>query len=310
MDLYDELDVHLYNGLSKGARGGTELQFRLVTERLSKKLLNKTQLICSRVRKFLPDKKKILWIHDHETDIEYNSFLDIESKVDHVVYVSHIQQSNFFKYRNASLDKSSVIKNSIVPIEEHKKPENCINLIYHTTPHRGLELLIPAYLEICKKYSNIHLNVFSSFSIYNWPHRDLQYQKLFDICKNHPNISYHGTVSNDKIREYLKQSHIFAYPNIWPETSCIAAIEAISARCLVVCPKYEGLIETVGSYGITYDMKNDMQMHMNYFVNALIHAIDNYQFSDKLTSIAKYMIDREHNIEYNIHKWEFLLERL
>ena len=41
-------------------------------------------------------------------------------------------------------------------------------------------------------------------------------------------MTYHGFKPNDVVRKALSEAHIFAYPSIWVETSCISAIEAMS----------------------------------------------------------------------------------
>ena len=101
------------------------------------------------------------------------------------------------------------------------------NLIYHTTPHRGLEVLVPVIDFLANKGKKIHLDVYSSFKMYGWENRDEPYQKVFDKIKAHDNMTYHGYQPNDVIRKALKKAHMFSYPNIWPETSCIAMIEAM-----------------------------------------------------------------------------------
>ena len=79
---------------------------------------------------------------------------------------------------------------------------------------------------------NVELNVCSSTIIYGKKFDSTigkKYEDLFNECKNTKNINYHGYLENKKIVELLKKIHIFSYPSIWPETSCLAAIESMAA---------------------------------------------------------------------------------
>ena len=70
-----------------------------------------------------------------------------------------------------------------------------------------------------------------------------KYESIFDECKNSKNVNYLGFLENKKIIELLKKMHIFSYPSIWPETSCIAAIESMGAGCEVVTTNLGALFE-------------------------------------------------------------------
>lgn len=300
-------------GLYPNSNGGTEFMYKNLMKRLPVEYHDKIQLICSRPNVLL-DKPRILWNHDHHTDFPpgYDD-PEYRNKFDKHVFVSHIQQLLFYQRTGINYSESTVIRNAIQPIEDHQKPvDGTINLIYHTTPHRGLELLVPAFIEIVKCNPNLklHLDVYSSFNAYAWPARDIPYLSLFDICKNHPNITYHGYQSNEVIREALKKAHIFAYPNIWPETSCIAAIEALSAGCLVICPLHEGLIETVGDYGITYSPQNDLQKHVDNFANILNQVVTRFNEGSffPLTNRAKRHINEYYSWDARIPEWIQLYE--
>ena len=82
-------------------------------------------------------------------------------------------------------DKSLVLKNAIDPMDpkliDKPDPKEQVRLIYHTTPHRGLELLVPImdWIEEQLPEVNWHLDVYSSFGIYGWEDRDKPYEGLF-----------------------------------------------------------------------------------------------------------------------------------
>ena len=67
--------------------------------------------------------------------------------------------------------ESIILRNAIDPIEVGEKPKDTIRLIYHSTPHRGLELLVPVFEKLCETHDDIELDVYSSFKIYGWEER-------------------------------------------------------------------------------------------------------------------------------------------
>ena len=305
------------NGTYVGAKGGTEMQFEGLISRLPKELLDDFQIICSRVRNLESNKKKILWLHDHQSDPENHHLADPElrKRFSKLVFVSY---SQFLEYRlayNLSYAESIVMRNCIEPfpaVIEKPDPKEKLNLIYHTTPHRGLEILVPVFEFLAKKYPNIHLDVFSSFNIYGWSERDKPYEEIFNRCRNHPQITYHGTQPNEKVREYLEKAHIFAYPSIWPETSCIAVIEAMAAQAGVVCSDLGALPETTMGNALMYHFHEDPNTHANIFAHVLENAIVsvmNHDLQNRFTHVAKSAMIN-YNWDSRIVQWTNLLESI
>ena len=305
------------NELNKNARGGTELMQERLYSSLPADLLDNFQIIPSRVRELDPNKKKILWLHDLPHDPESEHLKDPlqRKRFDKIVCVSDWQLQLYNLVSGVSYGESIVLKNAIHPIQLESKPyDGTINLIYHTTPHRGLEILVPVFEELANRHSDIHLDVYSSFSIYGWEQRDEPYGLIFDRCRSHPQITYHGAVSNDEVREALKKSHIYAYPNIWPETSCLSVIEAMSAMNLVVCPNYAALPETCSNFAMMYPWNENKNVHAVQFAHTLEAAINvirkNNGKPDPYLDFQKNYFDYFYNWDKRKGEWEALLRSL
>ena len=311
-------DLMERNEVNKDSKGGTELlQERLYGGDIPRELLEKVQIVFSRARDLDPDKKKIYYCHDLPEDPESSRLSDpmYRKKFDKFVFVSNWQMEKYNEVRGVEYNRSTVIKNSIVPIDTTKRTKSDkIRLIYHTTPHRGLQLLVPAFVELCKRHDDITLDVYSSFKIYGWEQRDAQYQELFDICRNHPNIKYHGTVSNDEIREALLSADIFAYPSIWKETSCLSLIEAMSAGLLCIHPNLAALSET--SMGLTwmYQWNEDANAHAGGFMQVLHQGIEvmrnQREAIEADLKLQKIQVDRVHGWNNKANEWKALLESI
>ena len=271
------------NELDKNSQGGTELMKNGLYKRLDQNLLKKFQIIPSRVRDLDPDKKKVLWLHDLPQDPESQHLKEKENvdKFDKIVCVSHWQMQQYANFLGLPYSKCQVLKNAITPFPDHTKSEEKINIIYHTTPHRGLELLVPVMEQITKMYDDVHLDVFSSFNAYGWPERDEPYQELFDKIEEHPQMTYHGFKPNNVVRNALQKAHIFAYPSIWMETSCIALMEAMSAGLMCVHPNLAALPETAANWTYMYQFTENPNDHANRFGQCLIEAIELYKNIDK-----------------------------
>lgn len=281
------------NEISVNSRGGTELLRMELEQRIPPELVEDFQIICSRVRKFEEDKIRVLWLHDLPEDPE-SSHLKVKAnreKFQKLVFTSNWQYN---RYRDVlgvpHNDSCAVIENGVIPFDVNSliKSKEEIRLIYSSTPQRGLELLVPVFIELCKKHDNIVLDVFSSFKIYGWADSDKPYEKLFETCRNHPKINYHGNQPNEVVREALTKAHIHAYPSIWPETSCRSVIEAMSAGLLCVHPNFGALPDTSGGLNFTYQWDHDSRKHANRFFHSLDNAITTVQ-TDDLQNYLKFV---------------------
>ena len=307
----------LKNETDKDSMGGTELMKYALYDKIDPKLLSNFHIIPSRVRQLSKDKKNILWLHDLPQDPESQHLKNGGwKKFDSLVYVSHWQKQQYENFLGVPPSAGVVLQNAIEPIERHEKPTDKVNIIYHTTPHRGLELLIPIMEGIEKSLPDVdwHLDVYSSFGVYGkaWEERNKPYEKLFEQIKSHERMTYHGFVSNEEVKEALKKAHIYAYPSIWPETSCISMIEAMSAGCIVVHPTLAALPETAANWTLMYNFTEDMQDHANRHALTLMDAmriVDDENMKGRL-DMQKSYTDGFYNWETRVQQWTVFLTSL
>ena len=169
--------------------------------------------------------------------------------------------------------------------------------------------------KLSKEHDNIELDVFSSFKLYGWEDRDKPFQELFKLLEDHPKINYHGTVPNEELREHLGKAHIFAYPSIWQETSCLCLMEAMSAGLMCVHSNLGALPETAANWTYMYQMQDQMNDHANMFYTVLKSAIEDISSLDDTAYETKYRpqkayTDVFYNWELLKHHWQGVLESL
>lgn len=301
--------------LTKNANGGTELLMDRLWNEFGEEYLKPFQIIPSRITDLDPTKIRILWCHDLAAD-PMNQHLANNGweRFHKIVFVSYIQREEYLLRYGIPPSMTTVLHNSIQPIDVdiEKKSRDQINLVYHTTPHRGLVLLLPAFSKLAEKYKDIHLHVYSSFGIYGWGDQDERFKPLFDHIREHDQMTYHGFVSNDKMREALKDMHIFAYPSIWSETGCLALIEAMSAGCLCVHSNRGALPETASNWTLMYDDDEDPNRHTNRFYGVLEHAVNLIRDAYPVTELKsqKSYMDLFYSWELRAHQWRDLFENL
>lgn len=308
--------------LDKKAAGGTELQARKIFDNLDKDLLDNFQFVISYPKRPLdPKKKKILWMHETPFDggirqlfqnpEHSKNYLDQFEKI---VFVSNWQQNLFNLMYKVPWEKGVVIQNAIDPIFDadfpSDKPKGKKKLIYASTPNRGLDVLLTAvqYLE----RDDFELDIYSSFKLYNRGAQDLEFQQLFDLANDLDYVNYKGIISNDELKNEMKKAHILSYPNTYLETSCIVAMEAMSAEMLIMCPNFGALPETTANFAWMYNFVSNKEDHAKVFAHLLNGVLDSYENDtiQQLLKMQKVYADTFYNWDLRLGQWKNFLTSL
>lgn len=261
-------------------RGGTELLYENLKKYTGTDWQEYVNLILSFCYEGIIDTNKINIVWQHlMTDQGAVSGMNRQGFVDSVdkfVYVSNWQLEQYKEKFNISNATNLVIRNAIEPIDYTEKPQDRLRLIYTSMPGRGLDVLLDAFQLIDR---DVELIVYSSNIIYGKGYHDMignTHDQLFNRAKTMKNVNYKGFAMNKAVRQALTQAHILAYPSIFEETSCLAAIEAGSAGCKIVTTNYGALTETCGKYATYVPYTLNRRALVRSYAEALIETIDNY----------------------------------
>tara|TARA_X000001388_G_scaffold50244_1_gene36296 strand:- start:940 stop:1875 length:936 start_codon:yes stop_codon:yes gene_type:complete len=257
--------------------GGTELQYEFLKQNVSSELLEQFQ-ICTSVPGKVPlsaNKINILWQKMAPDQPHFQDFFKSEERIkeyDYYVFNSHWNYEQFRKTFKLPHEKCVVIKNGIsnIKLRDPKQKKEKIKLIYHPTPWRGLSVLLGAMQLI--KNTNIELDVYSSTKIYGTDFEkdnDQNYQALYEQAKVLPNVNYIGYKSNDYILENLHNYDAFVYPNIWEETFCISALEALACGLYVATTDNGALYETCSEFPIYVPYDNNLRNLATQFASVI-----------------------------------------
>ncbi len=304
------------NEVSINANGGTELSKRLLQYELCEQVdLDQFQIIASRTRELNPKKIRILWVHDTAEDPELSHLRHKISrdKYHKIVFVSNWQMQEFVEKLQIPMDdKLCVIANPVEPVPLREKAKDKVNLIYFSTPQRGLEIVEPVVASLAERYPELHLDVYSSFKIYGWAEADKHFQPLYDRISAHPQMTYHGFKPYAEVRVALQRAHVLAYPSIWRETACRCLIESMSAGLFCVHPNLAALPDTSGGLTSMYQFHEDVNAHAQTFYTYLENAINSCR-TEQFTAysqFAKAYVDTRFSPGRITAEWKATLDEL
>ena len=295
------------------------MQWNALFSRFPAKLLENKNLIKSICdsRTLVKDKINILWeqLSYDQPNVQNLKDRKYVDQLDWIIFNSHWSYNQFRLRFQIPEYKTRVIQNFISPFPHPLKKDNSkIKLIYTSTPWRGLAILMRAVEMLNEKRKDFEVDIYSSTLLYGSNFDELnrkKYQSLFDKCKEIPNINYKGLATNEEVRQALMKSHILAYPCIFEETSCLAAIEAMGAGCKVVTTNYGALPETCGRFARYICFEPHAQRMIDSYTEVLNEEMDNI-FTEKTRKSLHLQVNHyntEWSIETRLKEWEVFLEQ-
>jgi beta-1,4-mannosyl-glycoprotein beta-1,4-N-acetylglucosaminyltransferase len=267
-----------------------------------------------------PDSSNIVWLHPHHMEEGIERLLDKEFQKHFkaYVFVSNWQYERFAERLQLPMEKCYVLKNATQPFEPHKKPEGKLQLMFHPNPIRGLDILLESIKLIPEEDFELHIfheldpderkkQFQQGLQTYEYAHINPQEEQFLRYCLNLANndkrVVRHTRTNNSKIREQLMNTHIFAYPTYFMETSCICMIEALAAGCSVLSSNLAALPETGLGFARHYGFIPDREKHIQRFTGELKRTITEYREGKFDNTLQVEVCNKYYSWETRVQDW-------
>ena len=235
------------------------------------------------------------------------------------VFVSRWQAEAFVAAGYASPEKSAVIHNGISPAfaQIAERPPWFLTgaeplLVYTSTPYRGLDVLLEAFPIIRSAWPTCRLRVYSSMGIA--AATDAPYAELYRRCAETPGAEYIGSVGQHRLAEELAGSAVLAYPSTFPETFCVAAVEAAAAGAMIFSTRLGALLEINADFAQLVDFIPDATRLAQAFAAAVINGLEQIAANPGGANARRQAQIADYRVRFDwlrlAAEWETVLARL
>ena len=255
-------------------------------------------------------KRNYVWLHvPHDQPVSQGvSNKYFNRRAEKFIYVSHWQHEKFRYMHQIPLHNTVVIKNAIEPIEYKEKPKDGkLKIVFNAPPYRGLDVMLDSFALLDR--DDVELDVYSSTIIYGSDYAEFEgnrYEPLFERARNMKNVNYIGYVPNEEMRSALQSAHIWAYPCVFEETSCISMIEAGAAGCSLISTNIGALPETGSEYATLVEIQSTHEELVTKFAKTLNKEIDLYHHKKKLLKEQSNFYNTKYSWETREKEWSEL----
>jgi predicted O-linked N-acetylglucosamine transferase (SPINDLY family) len=280
------------------------------------------------IKPMLEPQTKLLFWAQHAHDQPGTSSLaesETQASFDYIAMVSDWQKESFIEAFGIPFQKLKVMRNAIAPcfanlfeprqsvLQQKSTPPV---LAYTSTPFRGLDLLLEMFPQIRQAVPGTRLKVFSSMKVYQVPAERDQFQHLYEVCQQLEGAEYIGSLPQPQLAEQLKSITVLAYPNHFPETSCIAVMEAMGSGCAVITTDLAALPETTAGFAHLVPVPADQQFetYKKQFVEKTIAVLQQYlnqpaAIEEQLQAQVRY-IKQQCTWRERVQEWETWLNEI
>jgi len=218
--------------------------------------------------KWADSKIRICWVPDAYDQTIIQTRIHDWPHADRLFTVSRWQTNGLIQYYKIPKEKFFITRNGVYrPDFEMEAEKNKNKLIYASAPYRGLDILIDLFPKIREQIKNAELFVFGYLT-------DPKYESLYKKAESIEGIRIMRNISRQAFVQEFLNSYIMIYPNHFPETSCIAAMESQAAGTPIVSSNLGALPETVKG-GVLISGNPHSKKYQDDFVGETVSLLQN-----------------------------------
>lgn len=148
------------------------------------------------------------------------------------------------------------INTSFFPVKNNKKNNK---FIYTSRTERGLIILLALWPKILGYLPDAEL-VISTYTKFPLNKEEEQIKAIID---RYSSIKHLGQLNTEQLYLEMSTAEYWLFPSIYPETSCITALEMLMSEVICLYYPYAGLPYTIKEYGIQIERGNEIEKLIN-----------------------------------------------
>lgn len=234
----------------------------------------------------VPAKRRVVWCHDVQRPREYTPA--VIELADKVVVLSEWQAGTLGAAREP-LEKAGklvISRNGLDPTLYQTPPagkRDPLKFVFASSPDRGVLSAIEIFRRVRALEPKATLEILYGFTP-TWFKRFANYEygyvpdqacarnaydymeEVMDAVDNTPGVRWRGRVSFAETAEIQKTAGVWLYPTRFDEISCMAAMEAQAAGCLVVATERAALAETISKKHPKIILPEDLSVDVHQII--------------------------------------------
>jgi glycosyltransferase involved in cell wall biosynthesis len=258
----------------------------------------------------------VLWMQDafNQPILKPLAEPKFKTLIDRLFFVSRWQKWSFLRCFDWPAERTFITRNGVhlddykerAPLDARGK-----RLFYSSTPYRGLHLLLQLFPRILKQAPDAELHVHSSMAVYQVPEAQdrRDHGEIYKLLQQ-PGVVSHGSVTQPELAKRLSGYRLMAYPNVFHETGCIAAVEAMAAGCPVVTSAQGALPEILYTGGALVTGVPGSGAYNEHFIDYCATFLQDDVLWERQSGLARERAFKCYGWDRIAQEWEFELATL